>query len=276
MNLQKNAIEISTIPLNHLQLRVAKSNPPIKNPTPLLIYNGIGANLELFFPLIERLDNIQCLIFDVPGVGGSTTPVIPMRFKGLAKLSAKLLDHFGFQQVDVLGVSWGGALAQEFARQFPARCRRLILAATSPGAIMIPGKASVLFKLSNPKRYFNERYLHTHAHTIYGGKFRQQPELIEDYATKIKAPGSKRGYYWQLAAGAGWTSIHWLHTLTQPVLILAGNDDPIIPLINAKIMNFRIPNSRLVTLECGHLFLFTMIEEVALLILEFLNQQETH
>lgn len=266
-----NDINIRDLSVDGFRLRVAISSPMEKTLTPLLIFNGIGANLELFFPLIEKLTNIECLIFDVPGVGGSSAPLIPMRFKGLAKLSVHLLNQLDYDIVDVLGVSWGGALAQEFTHQFPERCRRLILAATSPGAAMVPGKLSVILKLTNPKRYFDEHYLHSQVHHIYGGIFRENPERIAEYSAKIKAPNSKLGYYWQLAAGIGWTSIHWLHTINQPTLILAGNDDPLIPLINAKIMNFRIPDSELVEIDCGHLFLFTMMDSIALKILEFLN-----
>ena len=79
----------------------------------------------------------------------------PRRFSGLARLANKLLDRLGYQQVDVIGVSWGGALAQQFARQYPQRCRRLVLAATSPGAVMVPGRPSVLSKMITPRRYLS-------------------------------------------------------------------------------------------------------------------------
>ena len=84
------------------------------------------------------------------GGGGSPAPTLPYRFRGLARLANDLLDELGYRgQVDAIGVSWGGALAQTFAFHFPDRCRRLILAATSPGVIMVPGKLSVLMKLAN-------------------------------------------------------------------------------------------------------------------------------
>src|SRR5215813_4363851 len=78
---------------------------------PLLLFNGIGANIELVAPFLDALDGPEAIIFDVPGVGGSPTPRLPYRPWILATLSARLLDRLGHAQVDVLGVSWGGALA---------------------------------------------------------------------------------------------------------------------------------------------------------------------
>ena len=103
---------------------------------PLLLFNGIGANIELVEPFLDALHGPEAIIFDVPGVGGSPSPWLPYRPSTLARLSAQLLDQLGHAQVDVLGLSWGGALAQQFAFQQGKRCRRLVLAATSPGHLM--------------------------------------------------------------------------------------------------------------------------------------------
>src|SRR5258707_12965182 len=106
--------------------------------TPLLLMNGIGVNLEVLQPFVDALaPAIEVIRFDVPGTGGSPAPHIPYRFSVLARLVTKMLDQLGYQQVDVLGVSWGGALAQQFAFQYPVRCRRLILVSTGTGALMI-------------------------------------------------------------------------------------------------------------------------------------------
>lgn len=269
-------IAIDDIQLDGYHIHTARL--PVANAPTLLLFNGIGANIELFFPLMQHLAEshaaVSTITFDVPGAGSSPAPLIPLRFSGLSALAADLLDYFGYEQVDALGVSWGGALAQEFAFSQPSRCRRLILAATSPGAIMVPGKPSVLLKLSDPRRYLQSDYLKANAAEIYGGLFREDPELVEHYAELIRGPKSKRGYYYQLLASAGWTSIHWLHKLEQPTLIMAGRDDPIVPLVNAHVLHYRIPESRLVELQCGHLFLFTMMNEVSPIISEFLNSSD--
>jgi pimeloyl-ACP methyl ester carboxylesterase len=77
------------------------------NRPPLLLINGIGANLEVFDPFIAALDKVRgkkigTFRFDVPGVGGSPPTLFPLRFRGLARLVAQMLDAVGHQEVDVL------------------------------------------------------------------------------------------------------------------------------------------------------------------------------
>ena len=80
---------------------------------------------------------IPSVVFDIPGVGGSKKALKPYRFSGLAKLASSVLDKRDIRDsVDVPGVSWGGALSQQFAKDYPDRCDKLVLAATSTGAIM--------------------------------------------------------------------------------------------------------------------------------------------
>ena len=80
--------------------------PGDKSQAPLLLFNGIGANIELVEPFLDILDGPEAIVFDVPGVGGSPPPRVPYRPWHLARLSARLLDQLGHDRVDVLGVSW--------------------------------------------------------------------------------------------------------------------------------------------------------------------------
>src|ERR1700746_2714642 len=146
--------------------------PGDKSQAPLLLFNGIGANIELVEPFLDILDGPEAIIFDVPGVGGSPAPRVPYRPWHLARLSARLLDQLGYDRVDVLGVSWGGAIAQQFAFQLGKRCRRLVLAATSTGHIMVPGKFAVHLKMASPRRYRDPVFMGRIAGDIYGGRRR--------------------------------------------------------------------------------------------------------
>ena len=120
-------------------LRVA-IRPGTGTGPPLLLCNGIGMRLEAFRPFVDALDPaIEVIRFDAPGVGGSQLPNLPYRFTTLALLLREMLHHLGHQQADVLGISWGGGLAQQFALLNPRLCRRLILVATSTGPqTMVP------------------------------------------------------------------------------------------------------------------------------------------
>jgi poly(3-hydroxyalkanoate) depolymerase len=255
---------------NHLRVAIRPGTSPVP---PLLVFNGIGANLELVLPFAEALDpDMEIIAFDVPGVGGSSTPLLPYRFAGLAKKVARMLDYLDYGQVNAIGVSWGGALAQQFARDYPERCKKLILAATATGMFMLPGKPKVLWKMATPLRYIQPSHGARIAPDIYGGAFRRDPKLALAFASKIRS-GGKRGYYLQLLAGLGWTSIHWLHRIQQPTLVLAGDDDPLIPLPNMRLLARLIPNSELHVIDDGHLFLMTRAATVAPLIDRFLAEE---
>jgi poly(3-hydroxyalkanoate) depolymerase len=236
----------------------------------LLLFNGIGASIELVAPFLDALPGPEAIIFDVPGVGGSPAPALPYRPWTLARLSARLLDQLGHAQVDVLGVSWGGALAQQFAFLHAKRCRRLVLAATSPGHLMVPGKLAVLLKMATPRRYKDPDYMKRIAGDIYGGALRGASESVREHLRHVRW-SSDYGYYLQLIAGFGWSSLPWLRLLQQPTLVLAGTDDPIVPIVNARILTRLIPDARLVTVDDGHLFLVTSAEKSAGIISEFLK-----
>jgi poly(3-hydroxyalkanoate) depolymerase len=267
-----DAMQIQTLDLDGQLLRVAIRRGSAAAP-PLLLFNGIGANLELVEPFVAALDDVTVIIFDVPGVGGSPVPLIPYRFSTLAVLSDKLLTRLGYTgPVDVLGVSWGGALAQQFAHLYPKRCRRLILAATSPGVIMVPARLSVLSKLIGPRRYTDPAYLRQIGAEIYGGAYRHDAALLDAHSCHIQPPRG-RGYLYQLLAASGWTSLPWLGALRQTTLVMHGNDDPIVPLTNAKILAARIPHATLHVIDDGHLFLITRATEVAPLVKRFLREE---
>lgn len=236
---------------------------------PLLLFNGIGANWELAKPFLEALTTTTAVIFDIPGVGGSPTPLLPYRPSTLARLAAGLMAELGHTEIDVAGVSWGGGIAQQFAYQYPKLCRRLVLAATAPGFTMVPASPSVLWKMATPRRYTDKGYMNRVAADIYGGAFRYDPALIGQHATAMRGAG-RLGYFYQLLAMAGWTSLPWLWSLPQPTLVLMGSDDPLVPPINGHMLSGLIPNAELQMVEDGHLFLVTRPAETAALIEAFL------
>jgi len=262
--------EAHTITVRGQRLRVAIRKGDGTR-TPLLLMNGIGVNLEVLQPFVDALTPaIEVIRFDVPGTGGSPSPRIPYRFSVLAWLVTQMLDQLGYQQIDVLGVSWGGALAQQFAFQYPVRCRRLILVSTGTGAFMVPGKPSALAKIATPRRYQDPVYMAQIAGEIYGGKMRTRPELAHEFARTAHL-GSVLGYFYQMLGAVGWTSILWLRTLRQPTLILHGDDDPLVPLVNAKIMQRLIPHAKLYIFHDGHLGLGTSAQELAQVVDQFLR-----
>jgi len=241
---------------------------------PLLLINGIGATGDLFDPFRQHFGDRETICFDAPGVGGSPTPMLPYSMRKIAGTVAGLVDELGHSTVDVLGLSWGGALAQEFAHRHPGMVRRLILTATMPGVTSLPGRPAAVATLLSPMRYYSPEYLKRVAPTLYGGAIRDNPELLDEHARQRAArPPSNLGYIHQLSAIQRWSSLPWLHRLAHRTLVLAGDDDPIVRLVNCRILASRIPDARLhVVKGGGHLFLFTRAEEMATIVADFLEK----
>jgi poly(3-hydroxyalkanoate) depolymerase len=264
-------MRILTVGGRALRVSVREGNPGWP---PLLLCNGIGASLELFQPFVDALDPRRPVIrFDMPGIGGSPAPVVPYHLATLPSLLAGLLDQLGCQQADVLGISWGGGLAQQFALSRPDRVRRLVLVATGTGALMVPGHPRVLLRMLTPRRHRDPGHAASIAGELYGGNARHDPALARDLLHATTRLGPARGYYYQLLSSLGWTSLPRLPKLRPPVLILAGDDDPIIPLVNARIMHRLIPGSQLHVYQGGHLELAADAERIAPVVEAFLGPE---
>jgi poly(3-hydroxyalkanoate) depolymerase len=258
-----------TVAIGRQSLRVAVW-PGRAGRVPVLFFSGIGASLEVLTPLAHAMPDVPFVAFDLPGVGLSPPRSLPYRLWMMARLASKLLDHLEIERVDVLGVSWGGTLAQQFALQHPWRCRRLALVATAQGMPMVPGRLAVLRHFITPRRHNDPEHRLRIAGEIYGGHARTDASLIQSLHEYIK-PANRYAYLLQQLALAGWTSLPWLPLLRQPTLIMAGSDDPIIPLINGKLMNMLIPRSRLHVFDDGHLFMLSQPEATARVLGEFLG-----
>lgn len=242
---------------------------------PLLLIMGLGGNLGMWSALVAHLvpRGIQTIAFDAPGTGESSAWQLPRRMPAIARVVGRVVDALGYGRVDVLGVSLGGAIAQELARRSPHRVGRLVLAATMPGVGGVPGSPAVLAKMMTPRRYHDPAYFRQIAGELYGGRARTDPgRLLLDTGARFTAPPSLTGYLHQLYALQGWSSLPWLHRLRMPTLVMAGDDDPIVPLVNGRILSWRIPNARLhVVRGGGHLFLLEEPETSADVITRFLR-----
>jgi poly(3-hydroxyalkanoate) depolymerase len=266
-NDRKAAYTMETVDGRTLRVAVWRSSRPSQH-LPILFFNGIGANIEAMAPMADLLDDRDFITFDMPGIGGSPDPVMPYNAILMARISALLLDRFEMPVVDVMGVSWGGAMAQQFAIQNSGRINKLILAATSAGMLMVPGNPAALLKMADPRRYIDPDYMAKHFKTLYGGMVGNKAEHID----RLKPP-SKTGYFYQLMAMMGWTSAPFLPFLKTETLIMMGGDDQIVPLANGKFLAFLIPNSELMVIDDGgHLFLLSHVEQSINAIRSFLDR----
>ena len=110
---------------------------------------------------------------------------------------------------------------------------------------------------------------------LYGGSAREDPIVARDLLHATTRLGPARGYYYQLISILGWTSLPRLPRLRPPTLILAGDDDPIIPVVNARIMHRLIRRSTLHVYQGGHLELAADPERLASAVQAFLDADLT-
>jgi pimeloyl-ACP methyl ester carboxylesterase len=243
--------------LNRVDTQVAVSGDRLRvtitgDGQPLLLIMGLGGNLEMWGPLERELVPVgfRTIAFDAPGTGGSGSPHELRRMDGLADLAANLLDALDEPRVDVLGVSFGGAVAQEFAVRHPKRVSRLVLAATNCGLGSWPGDPWATTLLLSPVGYF----------------FRARSRRVQKLPTLL-------GYWSQLYAATGWTSWPWLHKVTQPTLVLSADDDALVPLANGRQLAAGIPKARLEVIRGGdHMFLLHRPAQAARIIARFLDR----
>jgi poly(3-hydroxyalkanoate) depolymerase len=253
-----------------LRVRIRPGTPESDGP-PLVLCCGIGVGFEVLQPFVDALDPaIEVVRFDVPGVGGSPVGPVPYGFHGNAYLLVRMLRKLGYSCADVLGLSWGGGLAQQMAFQSPRFVRRLILVSTGTGSVMVPGRPRVLARMITPRRFTDRLYAASVVSDLYGGSARTEPDRVLRLMGDSMRPASRPGYLHQLIAGAGWTSLPWLPFIRQATLILAGDDDPVVPLVNARIMHRLLPHSRLHIFHGGHVALVTEPDQLAPIVRDFL------
>jgi poly(3-hydroxyoctanoate) depolymerase len=261
--------EESYVAAGGLRLRVGRHGTG----PPLLLITGIGAHLDMWAPFAAHAGERELVAFDPPGAGLSQRPRRPLRMTGLARVVVDLLDALGLERVDVLGYSFGGGLAQELAHRAPGRVRRLVLCATAPGLGGSPPRPMAALMLATPARYYHPRLLELSVAHIAGGRTRREPGALARHAgERLMHPPSPLGYAYQLYAVAGWSSLPWLRRVSQPTLVVAGEDDPSVPLRNGRLLASRLPNGRLLVVKGGgHLFLLDEPENVAGEIRAFLD-----
>jgi poly(3-hydroxyoctanoate) depolymerase len=242
---------------------------------PVVLLNGLGAGVEPWAWLEERLaGGCRTIAIELPGAGRSEAPFVPLPISTLARIVGTVLERLECPRADVVGFSFGGIVAQQLARDDPARVRRLVLAATACGWGSIPGSLSALTLISLPWRLHSAK-LYRQTQALMGSAdrelLRRRPELSE---ARLRQPPPILGYTYQLAAGAFWSSLPWLHEVQAPTLVLSGERDELVPAANGIQLARLLQNSRLHVLAGeGHLFMWDPEAAAVPLVEDFLRAE---
>lgn len=246
----------------------------VGNGRPLMLIAGIGGNLDMWEPLLKELPARRLVMFDVPGTGGSDALRTAPFMVNYAAFTNRLIAALGYDEIDVLGHSWGGMLAQHLAIQHPKTVRRLVLVGTAPGLGGVPPSPRILTRMLTPRRYYSRAYLRRIAPDLYGGEYRRDPNLIEkDMYKRMGRPPSFHGYASQLFAVAGYSTLPALWMIKAPTLVLGGDDDPIIAEENPRMLDRFLKDSELRIFDGGgHMLPMDSASLVGPLISEFLDR----
>ncbi len=270
--------EIIPIPDSHfrfitvdgLRLRVFTRDLD-RSEIPLLICNGLGQAVEMLVPLMAEIQDRPIISFDAAGAGRSDLPDSGTTMEDHSRIVQAILKELNVEKFDVLGISWGGALAQQLARDRPDHCRRMVLAITSAGGISSWwGSPIALFEIMFPWRFFNKSYGNFIGPLMYGGEAVLQPELFREYSKHAIRP-TYEGYAAQVKAMCSWSSLPWIGSLKQPTQIIAGSLDTLIPIGNQILLSSLMPQARLTVFQAGHLLMYSKREEVGELVTDFLD-----
>lgn len=236
-----------------LQYELAGEGPP------LLVVNGTGSDLRRKPSILESplAQHFTVLAYDHRGLGRSRVadPTQQPTMADFARDALRLCDHVGWKHLLLLGVSFGGMVAQEIALARGDRIRRLVLACTSPGGA---GRASAPLHevyLLPPTERAERLAFYTDLRTSTDSLRREELIRFVMRADGSENPGTVPGLRKQLEARRHHDTWDRLPSLRVPTLVAAGRHDGIAPLANAEALASRIPGARLRVFEGGHVFM---------------------
>jgi pimeloyl-ACP methyl ester carboxylesterase len=226
----------------------------------LLFFNGSGATLATTGPLIWSFaDRFDVVAHDQRGLGRTAIPPGPYSMADYAADAAALLDQLGWATCRVIGVSFGGMVAQEFAVTWPRRVERLALVCTSPGgaggasyplhelaARPAAEQAAIGMRILDTR--FTPEWLAAHPND------RALADLMAARAGAQRSDEQRRGEAEQIAARSRHDVCVRLPAVSCPTLVACGRYDGIAPLANGEWIAAHVPGAELRVFEGGHVF----------------------
>jgi pimeloyl-ACP methyl ester carboxylesterase len=227
----------------------------------VLFLNGSGTTLESAAPIIDSIREFaSVLAHDQRGLGKTGIIDGPYTVAQYARDAADLLDHVGWPTCIIVGISFGGMVAQEFAVTWPERAEKLLLLCTSAGGPV--GSSYPLHELAT--RTPEERI--ALGRTLYDTRFSDEflagdplsaaiARMLSERERLPKSAEQRRGEGMQLEARRGHDVADRLGRITCPTLVMAGRFDGIAPVANGRAIADRVPHAELRLYEGGHLFI---------------------
>lgn len=223
----------------------------------VVLINGLGGLRQAWYHQVQSLNKThRVLSYDHRGVGGSELVDSPADIQDFARDLLGLLNHVGIYRAVLVGVSFGGRVAQEFAIRWPGRVEGLVLVGSSGGGEgQLPGDATALELLQRSASLSADEWLHGLIPHLFGPAYRegQGPRLerLARWWAEHPQPPAAIAHQWQ--AMRGFDRWDELAGIQAPCLVIHGDADTMSPSANGERLAARIPRARLAILEgLGH------------------------
>jgi pimeloyl-ACP methyl ester carboxylesterase len=247
------------------------------NGEPLVLIPGFAAGAWIWSKHVAPLSTkFRLVTFDPRGVGQSSFESQQLTMRLLADDTAALLHHLGIAQAHILGVSFGGFVAQEFALAYPEMTRTLSLCCTGfGGPNHVAPSLETLTAVLSTDGFNTEARIRRNLLPAFSPDFvRNHPDEIEEVIKlRLANPVVEEAYRSQLKAGVGFDAESRVGAIKAPTLVLSGDADAIVPVQNSRNLAARIPGAQLQLIEGGgHLFFIEQPDEFNRIVAEFLGQ----
>jgi 3-oxoadipate enol-lactonase len=249
---------------------------------PLVLIYGYTGDSGLWFRQIPALSKkYRVIAFDNRGVGRTDKPDIPYTMLMMAGDISGLLDAIGIDAAHVFGISMGGMIAQHFALNYPQKTTSLILGCTFCGGVHTiqpqPESLAILFDFERMKKMTLEEVVRQFIPFLFSQEFiEKNPDIVEErVAISLEYPTPMHGVTRQAGAILGHDTYELLPRIKSPTLVIAGDNDRLIPVENSRILASKIPKAELVIIKgAGHEFFIEAAEEANKIVLGFLGRHK--
>ncbi len=244
---------------------------------PLILITGFAAGAWIWFRQTESLSrHYQTITFDPPGIGKSEFRERPAQMSLLADDIADLIRELGIERAHILGASFGGFVAQEFALNYPELTRTVTLSCTSFGGPnhVLPA-AEVLIALASTDDLNTEVRVRRNLLPAFSAEFaRVHPESIDQVIERRMAnPVEEKVYRWQIATAMSFNAEGRVGDIAAPTLVITGDADSVVPPQNSRNLAREIPGAELVMIKGGsHLFFIERADEFNAAVTDFLKR----
>ena len=246
--------------------------------TPVVLIHGLAGDYSAWLAQIEALQNdYRVIAFDNRGAGRSTQVDEPVSTADLADDTLALMDHLGIERAHVVGRSMGGAVAQHMALKAPQRILSLVLCASF--ARLDPLGRRVLSNMREALEWrmrWADHARHSVQNFVSAGFFNTYPERVAKIEQLIGGETRLPACYSrQNEACQDHDTVPELKRITHPVLVMAGDSDPICSLTATAMLSDGLPNARTEIFEhASHFFLMEQPEKFMALLAGWLREHQ--